>query len=224
MGALDRELQTFTDVDEARHSSTPAPQWREEWAFWFWSPDGGIGGYTGLTVVGDGRSTQYWAAVVRSDEPLVQVCELEGPPLRRAPSLLLKAEGLWADHDCEAPFAQWTVANECFAVALEDPDEVYDRSYGVATPMALDLEWYAESPAVAIVGGYEQSGIAYAVVELSGGAIEGEFLSRRTHRWGSWPWGSDPYRHGLRAPLLVAGTRIERVLSPFGWAEYRSGV
>lgn len=175
-------------------------------------------------MVGDGRSTNYWTALVRAGEPLLHVCELAGPPLRAAPSLLLKAEGLWADHDCESPLAQWTVANECFAVALDDPDEVYGRSYGVATPMAFDLEWYADSPPTPVEGGYEQRGTAHAVLELPDGALEGEFFSRRTHRWGSWAWGSDaPLSDGLRAPLCVDGARVERVLGPEGWVEYLSG-
>lgn len=224
MGSADREQPTWTDVDEFRHTCQQTPGWREEWAFWFWSHDGSIGGYTGITVVGEGRSTQYWAALVRRGEPLLQVCELHGPPLRVSPSLLLKAEGLWADHDCESPFGQWTVTNECFAVALEDPDEVYRRSYGVATPMALDLEWYAESSPSPVEGGYEQAGTAHAVVELADGELEGEFLSRRTHRWGSWPWASEVVpTGGLRAPLSVDGVYIERVLGPTGWTERRLG-
>lgn len=157
---------------------------------------------------------------MRPNEPLLHVCELDGPALRPSASLLLKSAGLWADHDCESPFEQWTVANECYAVALDDPDEVFGRAYGVATPIAFDLEWYASSEPLPVAGGYEQIGTIHAVIEVPGGPIHDEFLSRRTHRWGAWPWGSDELStDGRRAPLLVDGERIERVLTERGWAE-----
>jgi hypothetical protein len=207
-----------------RHQFDGTPGWREEWSFAFWTADGHTGGYTGLTVVGDGSRTWYWTALVRPDEPLLHVCELTGPPLRPgSSSLLLKAEGLWADHDCEVPFEQWTVANECYAVALEDPDEVFARAYGVATPIAFDLEWYATDLPQTVVGGYGQPGEVHAVLEMPGGPLHQEFVSYRTHRWGEWPWGSDRLPDtGRRAPLLVEGIAIERVLDGDGWHE-RSG-
>jgi hypothetical protein len=220
MGTDHREPPTWTDLDEGRHLVGTGAAWREEWAFGFWSDDGRTGGYTGLTVVGDGRTTWYWAALVRADQPLLHVCELGGPALRSSRSLLLKAEGLWAEHECEAPFEQWTVANECFAVALDDPDEIYGRGYGVSTPVAFDLEWYATGPPLPIEGGYEQSGTVHAVIELVGEALRGEYHSRRTHRWGTWNWGNDAPVAGQRAPLQVANQRVERVLTVTGWVEW----
>jgi hypothetical protein len=203
-----------------RHECDGAPEWREEWSFAFWAADGRTGGYTGLTVVGDGSRTWYWTALVRPDEPLLHVCELAGPSLRPGPSsLLLKAEGLWADHDCEVPFEQWTVANECYAVALDDPDEVFARAYGVATPIAFDLEWYATDLPETVAGGYGQTGVVHAVLEMHGGPIHQEFVSYRTHRWGQWSWGSDPLESGARAPLYINGVRVERRLTTEGWTE-----
>ena len=210
----------LTVIDEMRHRTDGQPGWREEWAFWFWSADGSVGGYTGLTVVGNGNETWYWAALVRPGEPLLHVCDVSGPALRPSSSLLLKSIGLWADHDCEVPFEQWTVANECFAVALDDPDDVFGRAYGVSTPIAFDLEWYATSPTEPIVAGYRQQGEVHAVIEIPGEPITGEFLSYRTHRWGHWEWGGDPLASdGRRAPLAVHGQRVERVLTGDGWCE-----
>ena len=62
---------------------------------------------------------------------------------RRADPLLVKGDGLWAEHTCDAPMEQWTVANETYAAALDDPDEALGRAYGVTTALSWDLEWYA---------------------------------------------------------------------------------
>jgi hypothetical protein len=218
MTGTDRLSLPWSAADEMHHAPDGRPGWREEWAFWFWSVDGLTGGYTGLTLVAGG--TWYWAALIRPGQPLLHVCDLGGPPLRpKSSSLLLKAEGLWADHDCEVPFEQWTVTNECYAVALDDPDEVFARAYGVATPIAFDLEWYATDTPREVEGGYEQVGAVHAVIELAGGPLHAEFLGYRTHRWGRWSWGSDELADGARAPLFVDGVRVERRLTARGWSE-----
>jgi hypothetical protein len=217
MTGPDRVSSPWSAIDEMRHASDGHPGWREEWAFWFWSADGLTGGYTGLSVVAGG--TWYWAALIQPGQPLLHVCDLDGPALRPGSSLLLKAEGLWADHDCEMPFEQWTVANECYAVALDDADEVFARAYGVATPIAFDLEWYATDVPHEIEGGYGQVGAVHAAIELAGGPMHAEFRGSRTHRWGRWSWGCDQHAEGARAPLLVDGVRVERQLSASGWTE-----
>ena len=43
-----------------------------------------------------------------------------------------------------SPFEQWTVQNECYAVALDDPADALGRAYGESTPVAFDVEWYAD--------------------------------------------------------------------------------
>ena len=48
----------------------------------------------------------------------------------RSDPLLVKAHGLWAEHMCDAPMEQWTVANETYAAALDDPDDALGRAYG----------------------------------------------------------------------------------------------
>ena len=65
---------------------------------------------------------------------------------RRADPLLVKSDGLWAEHTCDAPMEQWTVANETYAAALDDPDDALGRAYGVTTALSWDLEWYADRP------------------------------------------------------------------------------
>ena len=162
-------------------------------------------------------TTWYSCAVVRVGLPLLHAVEMVGPALRNDRSLLLKAEGLWAEHECESAFAQWTVANELYAVALEHPDDALGRAYGTPTAIAFDIEWYATTDAVVVEGGYTQTGTAHAVIELPDSPIDGEFVASRSHRWGVWTWGAAPRVEGLRAPVRFDRAVIDRVVTPSGW-------
>jgi hypothetical protein len=190
-------------ADELAHSTRV-----EEWTFSCWAADGSLGLVTGYRLVG-GHQAWYWWAVARRDEPLLHVTEFDIP--RRSNPLLAKAEAMWAEMVCESPFAQWTVGNETYAVALDDPDEALGRAYGEAMPVAMDLEWYAtrqteslpvlrpsspaspdlDSPArrsrqASEVTGYQQSGTVHGRIELATGSIElVELAAHRTHRWTS---------------------------------------
>ena len=151
------------------------------------------------------RRCWYWSALSRPGAPLLHLVDWEVPLPRPGAGLTVRSAGLWADHVCEAPFQQWTVANEAYAVALDDPEDALGRAYGVATPIALDVEWYAAGPASAVPGGYEQRGEVHGVVELGDGPLELDGLpAHRTHRWGddlTMPSAAPAVAHlGLRAP------------------------
>ena len=107
----------------------------------------------------------------------------------RADPLLVKGHGLWAEHTCDAPMEQWTVANETYATALDDPGDALDRAYGVPTALSWDLEWYAVATPVwhHTPAGYEQAGVVHGVVELpDGDGFElREVPAHRWHRWGA---------------------------------------
>jgi hypothetical protein len=98
--------------------------------------------------------------------------------------MIAKAESLWAEFVCDAPFEQWSLGNETYAVELDDPNEGLGRAYGRAVPIASDLEWYANGPVDEIEWGYEQSGLIMGVVETDDGPLEvSEISAHRTHRW-----------------------------------------
>ena len=163
--------------------------------------------------------------LVREGEPLLHVADIEVP---LPPSgLRVRTTGLWADHHCEVPFEQWTVRNECYAVALDDPDDALGRAYGTSTPIALDVEWYATGPACDVAGGYEQPGVAHAVIELAGGPLSLEGESARSHVWGRWSAPAGPPPSGLRAPMLLDGPdgprAAQRTLTPGGWRTTATG-
>ncbi len=202
----------FSPESERRHHGL-----LEEWTFEVWSPDSALGAYTTLVVRPDG-TTWYAAAVVRSGEPLIHVCEPAGPVLRNVDALLLKAEGLWAEHECESPFEQWTIANETYGVELDDPTEALGRAYGSPAPVAFDWEWYAASAPVMIDGGYRQLGSASVVIELGGGSVNAELEAARTHRWGSFDFATAPPDVvGLSAPFRYGSLVVDRRLTIDGW-------
>jgi hypothetical protein len=138
--------------------------------------------------------------------------------------MIAKAEAMWAEYECTAPFEQWTFGNETYAVLLDDVEEALHRAYGTAVPVASDIEWYATAPATALPGGYEQRGVVHGSVELTEGSLEfTELPAQRTHRWSAAPL--EPWRPpsglahlGLRAPFLLPdGAVIDLVLTADGW-------
>jgi hypothetical protein len=194
----------------------------EEWVFASWLPDGAVGLVSGFRVVRRPTGPAwYWAALVRRGQPLLHVAEWDVPT--RADPLLVKAPGLWAEHACDAPMQQWMVANETYAVALDEPADALGRAYGAPTAMAMDLEWYATARPAPVERGYEQCGVVHGVVELADGPLHlTEAPARRWHRWGDelGPVTLPPaYAHtALRAPFAFPdGTVADWVLTPDGW-------
>lgn len=206
--------------DERRHPDAPV----EEWLFACWTADAAVGIVSGYRIVSASRGW-YWMALARAGRPLLHVTEWH-VPLRSDP-LLAKAAGLWAEHFCDDPFRQWTIANETYAAALDDPAEALGRAYGTPAAIAIDLEWYATAEPLAVTSGYEQAGEVHGVVEF--GAELALHLDGvpawRAHRWGLGlaPAARPPaLAHvGLRAPFAFPdGTVADWVLTPAGWQSH----
>lgn len=181
-------------ADEGRHAAGEGPWWAERWWFgWWWEEPGAgagapSGGFVELVLLPNQRAGWYRSALVRPGEPLLAIVDHAVPVPRIG--LELRSDGLWADHTVEAPLVQWTLANEAFALAVDDPDELTGRGYGTPSPFALDAEWYADAPARPLpagpVAGYEQTGGLEGTVELGGGRrleVQGA-AAARSHTWG----------------------------------------
>ncbi len=198
----------------------------DEWVFAAWTPDAALGLVSGHRVHA-GRAW-YWSALVRAGQPLLHLAEWD---VRVRPDpFVVKAPEMWAEHHCVAQYEQWSVGNEAYFTALDEPDEALGRAYGVPTPTAMDLEWYADAPPEPIELGYVQAGVVHGVVEVAGvGRIDlAEVPARRWRRW-SAPRGMGVLdlpaviaHTGLRAPFAFPdGTMADWVLSPSGWARRR---
>ena len=197
----------------------------EEWVFGAWLPDASMGVISGHRIVGP--RAWYWAAVARSGRPLLHVADFEVPV--RSDPFIVKGEAMWAEHVRDAPMEQWSVGNETYASALDDPADALGRAYGVPTPIAFDLEWYATEGPTAVSDGYEQNGVVHGVIEILGEpTIEvSEIPAHRWHRWtatdggsalGPLPVSVAAAHGGARAPFAFPdGTVIDLVVTPSGW-------
>ena len=194
----------------------------DEWVFAAWTPDGRAGVVSGHRLMG--RRAWYWSALVEDGQPLLHLTEWD--VVVRSDPFIVKAPEMWAEHHCVAPMEQWSVGNEAHAAALDDPAEALGRAYGVPTPMAFDLEWYADAAPTPIEHGFEQTGVVHGTVEILG-RPNVEFDEAPAHRWRRWTGDPDlppvspatvVAHTGLRAPFAFPdGSRVDWVLSPQGW-------
>ncbi len=206
--------------DERAHPSAAV----EEWVFAFWRPDGSLGGLSGHRLLG--RTAWYWAALARRGAAVLHVGEWDVGV--RSDPMIVKAHALWAEHMCDSPFQQWSVGNETYAVALDDPEAALGAAYGIPTPIAFDVEWYATAPASAIPDGYEQIGVVHGVIDVADDGVAtridvAEAPAWRCHRWSATTLGpvelAPAVAHtGMRAPFAFPdGSVLDAVLLPSGW-------
>jgi hypothetical protein len=213
---------SFSPTDEGRHEDSSV----EAWWWWGAAADGTSGLYVGFEL--RGRRFDYWAGLVRYGEPYLYLEELDGTGLRDG--LEIKPPEMWADHSCDAPFAQWSLGNEAHGVLLDDPTEAWRNAHGTPVPMTFDVEWYAAGDVEAVSSGrgYRQAGEVDARIELTEGVLEITGPAERVHVWGapylpaSFAMPHDMRR--LRAPYRRSdGTRVDQVLTTRWWAAVVAG-
>ncbi|MDP9389634.1 MAG: hypothetical protein M3Q48_17390, partial [Actinomycetota bacterium] len=172
---------------ERRH-----PDDDEWWWFDFWTPDGSLGGFVGLTLWASRRPAWYWAALVGQGRPYLLVRELEVAPPRSPASREVRADGLWADVNCETALDHWSVGLEAFAVALDDPEEALGAERGDRTGLGLDLEWEAADGVLGGAGAYEQPCTVHGEILVGAGrrveSVDLDGLGWRRHGWGRLEW------------------------------------
>lgn len=200
--------------------------WAESWYGDFAASDGSLGGYAQLTLWPNLGRSWFWSALVGPDRQPVYLVETDAP-LPRPPTLELRAPGLWAEFIEQIPDEHFTVDLEAFAVALDDPEEVFERGWGDRVPYGLELEWEA-------VAGRPDS--VYGLVLVGEESFELDGQGRRFHWQGLPAWWDQEWVNGPIDGLLVASaplpanhpdtgqrTRLERnlVVTPGGpaWTE-----
>jgi hypothetical protein len=189
----------------------------EAWWWWGWNEDATAGVYVGLEL--RGRTFDYWAGLVRSDEPYLYVEELNGEGLRAG--LEIKPPQMWADHVCDVPFRQWSVGNEAHGVLLDDPTEAWRRAHGTPVPVTFDIEWGSTAGATPIDHGYEQAGDIDARIELTEGVLELVGPGHRLHVWGvpylPRTFAMPVTAHGRGPYRRSDGVNVDQVLTSTGW-------
>jgi len=126
--------------------------WAESWYGDFAAPDGSLGGYAQLTLWPNLGKSWFWSALVGPDRQPVYLVETDAP-LPRPSTLELRAPGLWTEFIEQIPDEHFTVDLEAFAVALNDPEEVFGLGWGDRVPYGLELEWEAEAGTLDVVHG-----------------------------------------------------------------------
>ena len=184
MESIGARGDALVPADELRHSDAAVEAW------WWWGSGVLQGGRLAGLFVGlelRDRRFDYWAGLVREDEPYLYIEELDGVGLRKG--LEIKPPEMWAGHECDAAFGQWSLGNEAHGVLLDDPTEAWRRAHGDPVPVTFDVEWYATSPPE-ITGqpiggaGYRQAGEIDARVELLEGVLALTGPAERVHVWG----------------------------------------
>lgn len=172
------ETSTSFDIcDELQHPMSGC----EEWSFSWWSDDAEMAGHTSYRLVGASSAWYCWA-LWRRGHGLMHVTEFD--IARRPDPMIVKAASLWAEYVCDAPFEQWTLGNETYAVELEDPSEALGRAHGHVVPIASDLEFYATEQPAPIADGYEQRGRILGSIETEQGRVDvADLECLRMHRW-----------------------------------------
>jgi hypothetical protein len=112
-------------------------------AFEFWLADRSLAGFAYLSI--GARRAEYWAGLVRRgsavEHPFILVKELEVQPPRRPGSWEIRAEGLWADHNCETPGSHWSFGLEAFGLGFDNAADALTSEWGDRVPLGFDLEW-----------------------------------------------------------------------------------
>ncbi len=184
---------------ERRH-----PSEREAWLIDFFSADGSLGGFMGLSFHPDEGQAWYWAALVGNGRPYLLVRDLEVDLPRMPASREIRSQALWADLNCETPFDHWSFGLEAFGVAMDDPAEALATERGERVGLGLDLEWESAGEVVGGPGDCEQFGVVHGEILVGRGgteAIDFEGHGWRRHRWGRVDW--------LTSPASWLGGRLE---------------
>jgi len=185
----------LTAADESYHAPADGDWWGESWYYDFATRDATLGGYVRLGLYPNQTVAWYWACVVGEGRPLVTVVDHEiRPP--RPPSLEVRTEGLWADHNVETPFEHISLGCEAFALGLDDPAAMYadnGRPVGDRVPFGLDLEWETDGSAYVYPPGttrYEVPCRVHGEVLVGDERIELDAIGERDHSWGTRDWWS----------------------------------
>lgn len=199
-------------ADEGAHEPGPEQLWSESWYFDFAVPDGSLGGYVRLGLYPNLGTAWYWACLVGPGRPLVIVVDHEVPlPRAAAGSLEIRGHQLWADHVCEDAFDHWTVANETYAVGLDDPADAYGRMHGDRVPIGFDLEWETDGQVYPYPGvpRYEVPCRVHGEILVGDEQLELDGFGQRDHSWGVRDWWA--FAWSWTAGRLDDGTRFHGI-------------
>lgn len=205
-----RERDTGTGVALERPQPPGAEEsWHECWSFDFAQRDG-LGGFVRLVTFPNAGRAWCWVYVISPEHGLVVVRDHHVALPRRAGSLEIRAEALWAELVCETPMEHWGIGVEAFGVALDDPLDGYRGEIGTRVAVGLDLEWVLDALPATERDAYEQPGRVQGDVLIGTDRIAFDGFGLRTHAWGDHRWWShDGHRVRVGLDDLALSVRTE---------------
>jgi hypothetical protein len=229
---VDDPFSAATPADERVHAPGPEPFWNESWYFDFVDPDGTLGGYVRIGLYPNLGVCWYWACVVGEGRKLVTVVDHTVPLPRAGGSLELRHDGLWADHNCEAPLDHWSLGLEAFGVMLDDPADTYSGMLGERMPLGFELDWETDGAVFrwpSPLDRYEVPCRVHGQILVGDESISFEGWGQRDHSWGVRDWWSNGWCWSAFRLDDAAGTRVHAVtLIPsigmaFGYVQGEAG-
>jgi len=171
--------------DETPHAGTSHPNWVEAWLFDLVQSDRSLAASIELLIWPQLSRAAIHTSIVRAGKPLISLVDLAATA-PKPPSLEVRAPGLWIDVGVQTPLDHVTVDIEAFAVALDDPDDVFRGAYGIRTAVGTELEWEtADDPRPGVaVGSYEIPCTVHGELLIGDDVIEVDGWGWRSHRWG----------------------------------------
>jgi len=178
----------ITLADEQPHlpARTDDETWVESWLFDVAQADGSLAMSIEYLQWPQLGRVAFHASVLRLDHALISLVEYEaGSP--KPPSLEVRSSGLWTDLGIQTAGDHMTVDVEAFAVALDDPDEVFAGAYGDRTALGCELEWETADDPVAgpTPESYEIPCIVHGELLIDDLVIDVDGWGWRSHRWGT---------------------------------------
>jgi len=177
-------------ADERPHTPSDQDEWVEAWLFDAVHHDGSLAVSIEYLQWPQHGRVAFHASVIRPGMPLISLVELEAVA-PKAPSLEVRAPGLWTDVGIQTAGDHMTVDIEAFAVALDDPDDVFAGAYGDRTALGCELEWETAAlgvrhpPLHADAGAYELPCIVHGELLIDELTIDVDGWGWRSHRWGA---------------------------------------
>jgi hypothetical protein len=113
---------------------------------------------------------------------------------------------------CEDAYDHWTVANETYAVGLDDPVDAYGRMHGDRVPIGFDLEWETDGDVYPYPGGvtrYEVPCRVHGEILVGDEQLELDGFGQRDHSWGVRDWWA--FGWSWTAGRLDDGTRFHGI-------------
>jgi hypothetical protein len=228
-------MPSIDPVDERRHTIDDDPLWNESYYLDWFTDDGRLGGYVRIGFVPALGGVWYWACLVEEGGRLVTVIDDTVPMPSTPTSMELRTDGLWADHAILEPLERMSASLEAFAVALDDPAEVYHGARGERVPFGFELEWETDRAGYLwppITPRYEIPCRVHGEVLVGDRRIEVDGWGQRDHSWGaardwwsmSWNWTAGRLDDGTRWHTAAAFTGLGDIgvsyILPPGSAEF----